>query len=108
MAVKPARAPKTAAKAKSDTITLKDMVATISESQEMTKVQTAAILGQFIEIMGKSLKKGAKVRISGFGIFTLRRRAARKGHNPATGEAIKVKASKTIGFRPGKELKESL
>ena len=54
------------------------------------------------------LKKGARLRLGGLGILQVRKRPARMGRNPATGEAIKIKASKKIAFRAAKELKESI
>ena len=56
----------------------------------------------------KHLKKGARIRIGGLGILQVRKRAARMGRNPATGEPIKIKASKKVAFRAAKELKESV
>ena len=56
----------------------------------------------------RGLKRNKKVSIVGFGTFVVRKRAARKGRNPRTGEAIRVKASKSVGFKAGKPLKESL
>jgi DNA-binding protein HU-beta len=56
----------------------------------------------------KYLKKGAKIRIGGLGVLQVRKRPARMGRNPATGEAIKIKASKKVAFRAAKELKESV
>ena len=56
----------------------------------------------------RGLKKSGKVSLVGFGTFDVRKRGARKGRNPQTGEAIKIKASKSVGFRAGKPLKESL
>jgi hypothetical protein len=53
-------------------------------------------------------KKGDQIRLTGLGILQVRKRAARMGRNPATGEAIKIKASKKIAFRPAKELKEAV
>jgi DNA-binding protein HU-beta len=53
------------------------------------------------------LKKGARIRLNGLGILVVRKRAARVGHNPATGEAIKIKASKKVAFRAAKDHKES-
>ena len=50
-------------------------------------------------------KKGEGIRIAGLGILQVRKRAARMGRNPATGEAIKIKASKKVAFRASKELK---
>jgi DNA-binding protein HU-beta len=65
-----------------------------------------SILGEMVADMGKHLKKGARIRISGLGILQVRKRPARMGRNPATGEAIKIKASKKIAFRASKDLKE--
>ena len=56
----------------------------------------------------KHLKKGNKVRVTGLGIFQVRARPARMGRNPATGEAIKIKASKKVAFRVAKDLKEAI
>ena len=56
----------------------------------------------------KHLKKGDKIRIGGLGVLQVRKRPARMGRNPATGEAIKIKASKKVAFRAAKELKESV
>ena len=64
------------------------------------------MLGEMVEDLGKHLKKGARIRISGLGILQVRKRPARMGRNPATGEAIKIKASKKIAFRASKDLKE--
>jgi DNA-binding protein HU-beta len=51
------------------------------------------------------LRKGERIRIAGLGILQVRKRAARMGRNPRTGEAIKIKASKKVAFRAAKELK---
>ena len=56
----------------------------------------------------KHLKKGERVKIAGLGILQVRKRAARMGRNPATGEAIKIKASKKVAFRAAKDLKEAI
>jgi DNA-binding protein HU-beta len=56
----------------------------------------------------KHLKKGDRIRLVGLGILQVRKRAARMGRNPATGEAIKIKASKKVAFRASKELKEAV
>ena len=100
-------APK-AAKAKVDTVTLKHMAASLAETHEIAKKQANAILDDFVGLVGKHLKKGARIRIGGLGILQVRKRAARMGRNPATGAAIKIKASKKVAFRAAKELKESV
>jgi DNA-binding protein HU-beta len=58
--------------------------------------------------MTARLKQGDRIRMSGLGILEVKARAARMGRNPATGEAIQIKASKKVGFRPAKELKEAI
>ena len=59
-------------------------------------------------LLVKHLKKGERIRMSGLGILQVRKRAARMGRNPATGEPIKIKASKKVAFRAAKELKEAV
>jgi DNA-binding protein HU-beta len=54
------------------------------------------------------LKQGNLVRIGGLGTFEVRKREARTGHNPATGETMQIAASKKDAFRPAKELKEAV
>ena len=61
-----------------------------------------------VEAVGGHLKKGRRIRFNGLGILQVRKRAARMGRNPATGEAIKIKASKKIAFRAVKDLKEAI
>ena len=75
-------------------------------STQPPKEQVNTMLGEMVEDLGKHLKKGARIRISGLGILQVRKRPARMGRNPATGEAIKIKASKKIAFRASKDLKE--
>ena len=86
-------------------VTLKHLAATLAEEHQMTKRAGEALLGDLVELITKHLKKGERIRISGFGILQVRKRAARMGRNPATGEAIKIKAGKKVAFRPSKELK---
>jgi len=102
---------KTAAPAKAAaqaTITLKHLAAALSGSHDLPKKQAEAVLGDLVTLTTRHLKKGAKIRLTGLGILQVRKRAARMGRNPATGEAIKIKASKKIAFRPAKELKEAV
>jgi len=90
------------------TVSLRQLAATLAERHEMSKKQATAILDDLVAIMTKHLKKGDKVRVTGLGILQVRKRPARMGRNPATGEAIKIKASKKVAFRPSKELKEAI
>ncbi len=90
------------------TVTLKHLAAKLAEMHEMSKKSAETILGDQIALIVKHLKKGDRIRIGGLGILQVRKRAARMGRNPATGEAIKIKASKKVAFRASKELKESI
>ena len=65
-------------------------------------------MSDIIALLVKNLKKGARIRMAGLGVLQVRKRAARMGRNPATGEAIKIKASKKVAFRAAKELKEAV
>jgi len=96
------------AAAKPATITLNQMAKDLSESHEMPRKQATALLTDLTSMIQKHLKKGARVRIGGLGVLQVRKRPARMGRNPATGEPIRIKASKKIAFRPAKELKELL
>ncbi len=82
--------------------------AELAEKTGMTKKDATGALEDFIGLVVKHLKKGNKVRVTGLGIFQVRNRPARMGRNPATGEAIKIKASKKVAFRVAKDLKEAI
>ena len=97
-----------AAKKSAPTVTLKHLAASLSESHEMSKKDTQAVLDGLVGLVTKHLKKGDRIRIGGLGILQVRKRAARMGRNPATGEPIQIKASKKVAFRAAKELKEAV
>ena len=104
-------APAKAAAPKTDkiaTITFNQMAKDLAETHAMPKKQMGTVLADMTAMIAKHLKKGAKVRINGIGILQIRKRPARMGRNPATGESIKIKASKKVAFRAAKELKESV
>ena len=90
------------------TVTLKHLAANLADTHEMSKKSTEAVLGDLVGLVTKHLKKGDRIRIGGLGILQVRKRAARMGRNPQTGEPIKIKASQKIAFRPAKELKEAV
>ncbi len=101
-------APKAAPKAKVETVSTRQLGVQLAEKQKLTNKQAHAVLEDTIGLITKHLKKGARVRLNGLGVLVVRRRAARMGRNPATGEAIKIKASKKVAFRAAKELKEAI
>jgi len=90
------------------TVTLKHISADLSAKFDMPKKQMNQITEDLIAHFVKNLKKGNRVRIAGLGILQVRKRAARMGRNPATGEAIHIPAKKKIAFRASKELKEAV
>ena len=90
---------------KAPTVTLKHLGADLAEAHNLPKKQANLVLADLVERITKHLKKGDRIRMSGLGILQVRKRPARMGRNPATGEAIKIKASKKIAFRAAKELK---
>ena len=89
-------------------VTTKHLAAALAEQHQLTKKQGLEMMENLIGMITKHLKKGERVKIAGLGILLVRNRAARMGRNPMTGEAIKIKASKKIAFRPAKELKEAV
>lgn len=105
-AAKKAPARKAVKRAAPEVLTLKHFAADLAEAHDMPKRQTEDLLAEFIDSIGANLKKGKKVRIVGLGILEVRKRAARMGRNPATGESIRIKASKKVAFRAAKDLKE--
>ena len=98
----------TAAPVKVETVTLRQIAETLSESHELPKKQVLSMLEDMVVTVTKHLKRGARIRIGGLGVLQVRKRPARMGRNPATGEAIKIKASKKVAFRAAKDLKEAV
>jgi DNA-binding protein HU-beta len=90
------------------TVALSKIAAELAEKHEMSKKGMGELLANFVELTVKNLKKGNKVRITGLGIFQVKKRPARLGRNPLTGEQIKIKASKKLAFRAAKEVKEAI
>ncbi len=105
----PATAPKTArAKKAVPLLTAAVLSDHLSSLFEMPKSHGNAIMDEIIATIGKTLKKGGKVQIKHLGVFQVAKRAARKGRNPSTGEAIKIKASKRVAFSTARDLKAAL
>lgn len=83
-----------------------ELIAAIAAKTGDTKKAAEASVNAFVEAVTKSLVKGDKVQLVGFGSFEVRKRAARKGRNPQTKEEIKIPASKAPVFKAGKALKD--
>jgi DNA-binding protein HU-beta len=89
-------------------VTLKHLAAQVAQTHELPTNRAVAMLSDTVDVLSKHLVKGNKVRIVGLGIFQVKRREARMGRNPRTGEPVRIKASKKVTFRPAKELKEAV
>ena len=83
-----------------------ELVDAIAEETKLSKKDTETFVKTFTDVVSKALKKGDDVALVGFGTFSVSKRAARTGHNPKTGETIKIAAAKTPKFKPGKGLKD--
>lgn len=81
-----------------------ELIEKIAEDAEISKKAANAVLDSFTEAVAKTLKKGDKVTLVGFGTFSVSKRAARTGRNPQTGATIKIKAKKVAKFKAGSEL----
>ncbi len=89
-------------------MTKAELVSAIAKGAGITKKQADAALKAAVEAVANALKKGERVAIPGFGIFSVRNRAERKGRNPRTGAEIKIPARKVVVFRPAKSIRDSV
>ena len=85
-----------------------ELIDAVADNADLSKAAAGRALDAAIETITKALKKGDTVTLVGFGTFSVRKRGARTGRNPRTGEAIKIKASKVPGFKAGKALKDAI
>ncbi len=81
-----------------------ELVEAISTEAKITKADATRALEAFMNVTTKSLRKGERVALVGFGTFTVSKRAARNGRNPQTGKPIKIAAKKVAKFKAGIEL----
>ncbi|MGA9341485.1 MAG: HU family DNA-binding protein [Rhodanobacteraceae bacterium] len=85
-----------------------DFITAVADTADMTKADADRAVEAVFKVIKKALKSGDSVSLVGFGTFSVRKRAARTGRNPRTGDTIKIKASKVPGFKAGKALKDAL
>ena len=83
-----------------------ELVKAVATNAKMSQKDTAEILSATIETIQKTVAKGKKVTLVGFGTFEPRKRAARVGRNPQTGKEIKIAAKTVPAFSAGKKFKE--
>lgn len=85
-----------------------ELINAIAAEAEISKKDAGKALDAFIETVTNALKNDDKVQLIGFGTFEVRERAAREGHNPATGEKLQIAATKVPAFKAGKALKDTI
>ena len=85
-----------------------ELVNSVAEGAEISKASAARAVDAMIAGIQGALGKGEQVTVIGFGTFSIRERAARQGRNPQTGKAMQIAASKSVGFKAGKQLKDAV
>ncbi len=85
-----------------------ELIDAVADAADISKAAAARSVDTVLEVITESLKNGNSVTLVGFGTFSSRRRAARTGRNPRTGEPIQIKASNLAVFKAGKGLKDAL
>ncbi|HMM67695.1 MAG: HU family DNA-binding protein [Dokdonella sp.] len=85
-----------------------EFVGAVADAADMTKADAERAVEAVFKVVKKALKSGDSISLVGFGTFSVRKRAARTGRNPRTGDTIKIKASKVPAFKAGKGLKDAI
>ena len=85
-----------------------ELIDAVASDSGLTKADTARTIDSLLDTVTRTLKKGDEVSITGFGKFSVVKRAARQGVNPRTGERVKIKASKAPKFSAGASLKQAV
>ena len=91
-----------------NTMNKEELVQEVSKKSKVTQKETAEIINALMETIEKTVAKGKKVTLVGFGTFEARKRAARTGRNPQTGKEIKIAAKTVPAFSAGKKFKEAV
>jgi DNA-binding protein HU-beta len=87
---------------------LKGIFEQLAEGYQLPKKLGQDFLAGMVETVTMHLKRGDRIRINGLGTLEVRKREARTGRNPATGEALQIAAGKKVAFRPARELKDAV
>lgn len=86
----------------------KELIAQVAEKTEFSKKDAGEAVDAVFATILEKLSEGEKVKVDKFGNYEVRERAARKGRNPQTGEEIDIAATKVVGFKPAKALKDAV
>lgn len=85
-----------------------DLAEVLAAANGVTKADARKLVDAVFNAIGEAATKGEEISVNGFGKFKVKDSPAREGRNPATGEAMTIKASKKLGFTPAKAIKEKL
>ncbi|KAA1172735.1 HU family DNA-binding protein [Marinobacter salinexigens] len=85
-----------------------ELAAAIADQTGMTREKASEVITAFTDQISAAASRGEDVTLIGFGTFNIRKREARNGRNPQTGATIQIPASSTVGFKPGKALKDQI
>ena len=89
-------------------MTKEELVAKAAQDADVSKSEAAKVLKSILDSIKGALAQGDKVSLVGFGTFSVSRRAARTGRNPATGQPIQIAAANVPKFKAGKKLKDAI
>ncbi len=89
-------------------MTKADLINAVAKEAKLSKRAAGDAVDATFGNLARSIRKDKRAQVPGFGTFTVRSRKARKGRNPQTGDVIRIKASKTVGFKPAPDLKKGL
>ncbi|QDT59091.1 DNA-binding protein HU 1 [Stieleria bergensis] len=89
-------------------VTKKDIVRTISDELDLTQQQTKEIVQRTLDLIIEALARDGRIELRNFGIFEVKRRAARRARNPLTNEVVPVPAKQVVTFKPGKLMEEKV
>jgi DNA-binding protein HU-beta len=85
-----------------------ELIDAVAQATDLSKVASGKAVDAVLAAIGKSLRNGESVVLTGFGTFSIRERPARTGHNPKTGQQMEIKASKAPIFKAGKTLRDGI
>jgi DNA-binding protein HU-beta len=89
-------------------MTKSDLISAVATASNLSKRVTEEVLNATFDSLAEALKKSERVQVPGFGTFCVKARKARNGSNPPTGATTKLKASRTVGFKPAANLKKAI
>jgi DNA-binding protein HU-alpha len=85
-----------------------ELAAAVADQTGLTREKASEVITTFTDQVSAAAARGEDITLIGFGTFNVRHREAREGRNPQTGASIRIPASKTVGFKAGKALKDSV